>query len=77
MLASARKQDGAFTEGVILGSKIKALFRVVMPALPLVLSMTDPDQKKAIAELARINGVSEIGAAKLMAQQIIEKRETA
>lgn len=77
MLASARKQDGAFTEGVILGSKIKALFRVVMPALPLVLSMTDPDQKKAIAELARVNGVSEIGAAKLMAKQIIDKRETA
>jgi hypothetical protein len=39
--------------------------------------MTDTDQKKAIAELARINGVSEIGAAKLMAKQIIDKRETA
>ena len=77
LLAAARKQDGAFTEGVILGSKIKALFRVVMPALPLVLSMTDPDQKKAIAELARVNGTSEIGAAKLMAEQIIAVRETA
>lgn len=77
LLASARKQDGAFTEGVILGSKFKALFRVVMPALPLVLSMTDTDQKKAIAELAKVNGVSEIGASKLMAQQIFEKRETA
>lgn len=77
LLISARKQDGAFTEGVLLGSKIKALFRVVMPALPLVLSMTDTDQKKAIAELARINGTSEIGAANLMAAQIFAAREMA
>lgn len=77
LLASARKQDGAFTEGVILGSKFKALFRVVMPALPLVLSMTDTDQKKAIAELARINGTSEVGATKLMAEQIFNARESA
>lgn len=76
LMASARKQDGAFTEGVILGAKIKALFRVVMPALPLVLSMTDSDQKKAIAELARINGISELGASRLLAEQIIEMRES-
>lgn len=77
LLMSARKQDGAFTEGVLLGSKIRTLFRVVMPALPLVLSMTDTDQKKAIAELAKINGTSEIGASNLMAGQIFEQRETA
>ncbi|CBL47096.1 conserved hypothetical protein [gamma proteobacterium HdN1] len=77
LLVSARKQDGAFTEGVILGSKIKALFRVVMPALPLVLSMTDVDQKKAIAELARKHGISEIAAAHMMAKKIIQAREQA
>lgn len=77
LLASARKQDGAFTEGVILGSKIMALFRVVMPALPLVLSMTDTDQKKAIAELARFNGISEIAASRLMSRKIFQAREEA
>lgn len=75
LLASARKQDGAYTEGVLLGSKIKALFRVVMPALPLVLSMTDTDQKKSIAELARVNKISELGASRMLADQIIQARE--
>lgn len=77
LLSSARKQDGAFTEGVLLGSNIRSLFRVVMPALPLVLSMTDTDQKKAISELARINGTTEIGASNLLAEQIIKERESA
>lgn len=75
LLASARKEDGKYTEGVILSSKIKALFRVVMPALPLVLSMTDTDQKKTIAELARDHKTTELGASYLLAEKIKAARE--
>ncbi|MFZ5603706.1 MAG: hypothetical protein ACOY7J_14745, partial [Pseudomonadota bacterium] len=45
------------------------------PALPLVLSMTDTDQKKSIAELARVNKISELGASRMLADQIIQARE--
>lgn len=77
LLASARKEDGKYTEGVILSSKHKALFRVVMPALPLVLSMTDTDQKKSIAELARQHETTELGASYMLAARIKKAREEA
>ena len=75
LLVSARKEKGLYTEGVILSDKLKSLFRVVMPALPLALAGTDDDEKKARREFMREHDCTEIEAIYHVANSIKEKRE--
>jgi conjugative transfer ATPase len=74
MLNSARKQKGAYTEGVILSDRVTSLFRVVMPALPLVLAGTDDDEKAARKQLMERHGISELEVVYRLAAQIKQQR---
>ncbi len=74
MLLSARKQKGAYTEGVILSDRVTSLFRVVMPALPLALAGTDDDEKAARRQLMEQHRISEIEAVHRIAEQIKQQR---
>lgn len=70
MLTSTRKQKGAFTEGVVMSDGMTSLFRIVMPALPLVLAGTDDDEKAARRKLMNEHGISEIDAVYRIADEI-------
>jgi hypothetical protein len=74
MLNSARKQKGAYTEGVILSDRVTSLFRVVMPALPLVLAGTDDDEKAARRQIMAQHGITELQAVHWIAAQIKQQR---
>ena len=74
LLLSASKSPGKYTEGVVLASKIEALFRVVPPGLYLALGMTEKHEKAERAQLMREQRISELNAAILIAQQIDRKR---
>jgi len=74
MLLSARKQKGAFTEGVILSDNMNSLFRIVMPALPLALAGTDEDEKSARRKLMKEHNITEIEAIYRVADQIKASR---
>lgn len=74
LLTSTRKQSKAYTEGVILSPKVKSLFRVVMPALPLVLAGTDGDEKTLRKQTMQEHDLTELEACFYIADQIKEKR---
>lgn len=74
MLLSARKQKGAYTEGVVLSDNVTSLFRVVTPALPLALAATDPDEKAARRKLMRQEGITELEAVYRVANEIRASR---
>ncbi|ECE6019983.1 conjugative transfer ATPase [Salmonella enterica subsp. enterica] len=63
LLLSATKASGKYTEGVVLATKIEALFRVVPPSLFLALGMTEKHEKAERAQLMREQGISELDAA--------------
>ncbi|TLI97490.1 conjugative transfer ATPase [Escherichia sp. E4385] len=70
MLLSATKTPRCYTEGVVLASRIEALFRAVPPSLYLALGMTEKDEKAARRALMVEYGISELDAAKRIAQQL-------
>ncbi|MCL2897180.1 conjugative transfer ATPase [Brenneria tiliae] len=74
LLLSAQKAPGKYTEGVVLASKVEALFRVVPPSLFLALGMTEKHEKAQRAQLIREQGISELDAAILVARELDEKR---
>lgn len=70
MLLSATKVPRQYTEGVVLASRIEALFRSVPPSLYLALGMTEKDEKAARRAIMQERGVSELAAAKQIAHQL-------
>lgn len=74
LLLSASKSPGKYTEGVVLASKLEALFRVVPPGLYLALGMTEKHEKAERAQLMREQNISELDAAILMARELDRKR---
>ena len=74
LMCSTRKEAKKYTEGVILSPRLKSIFRVVMPALPLVLAGTDGDEKKARREIMQKHNLSELDACFYIADQIKQKR---
>lgn len=70
MLLSATKTPRCYTEGVVLASRIEALFRAVPPSLYLALGMTEKDEKAARRALMVEHGISELDAAKHIAHQL-------
>lgn len=74
LLTSSRKESKKYTEGVILSPNVKSLFRVVMPALPLVLAGTDGDEKAARKRVMKEQGLSELDACFHLADQIKQVR---
>jgi hypothetical protein len=47
MMLSARKENGKFTEGVVLAKRIELFFRVVPPVWYSALAMTEPEEEEA------------------------------
>ncbi|MEM8194360.1 conjugative transfer ATPase, partial [Morganella morganii] len=74
MLLSATKTPRCYTEGVVLASRIKALFRAVPPSLYLALGMTEKEEKAARRALMTKHGISELEAAKWVAREL-DKRQ--
>ncbi|BFI65249.1 conjugative transfer ATPase, PFL_4706 family protein [Yersinia pseudotuberculosis] len=70
MLFSATKAQYCYTEGVVLASRIEALFRAVPPSLFLALGMTEKEEKAARKALMIEHDISELAAAKLVAQKL-------
>lgn len=70
MLLSATKTPRCYTEGVVLASRIEALFRAVPPSLYLALGMTEKEEKAARRTIMQAQGVTELAAAKQIAHQL-------
>ncbi|PVZ81197.1 conjugative transfer ATPase [Serratia sp. S1B] len=70
MLLSATKTPRCYTEGVVLASRIEALFRAVPPSLYLALGMTEKEEKAARRAIMQAQGVTELAAAKQIAHQL-------
>lgn len=74
MLLSATKTPRCYTEGVVLASRIEALFRAVPPSLYLALGMTEKEEKAARKALMEKHGISELEAAKRVARELDKGR---
>lgn len=74
LVTSVRKENRKYTEGVVLSSKMEALFRVVPPSLYLALAMTEPEEKAERAALMREFNISELDAAIKVAENIDKAR---
>lgn len=70
MLISATKVPRCYTEGVVLATRIEALFRAVPPSLYLALGMTEKDEKAARKNLMDEFKISELDAAKMVAHKL-------
>ena len=70
LMLSARKQSGAYTEGVVLSKSMETLFRAVPPSLYLALAMTEPEEKAERAQLMEELGTDELGAALAVAARL-------
>ena len=74
LLLAAGKEPGKYTEGVILGPGLKALFRSVPPAIALALAMTEQHEKAERAKIMKERNCSELDAALVIAGQIAAGR---
>jgi conjugative transfer ATPase len=74
MMLSARKENGKFTEGVVLSKSMEMLFRVVPPSLYLALAMTEPEEKKQRFDIMQAKGCDELAAALEVAADLDRKR---
>ena len=74
LLLAAGKEPGKYTEGVILGPGLKALFRSVPPALALALAMTEQHEKAERARIMKEHNCPELDAALIIAGQIAAGR---
>lgn len=74
LVTSVKKENRKYTEGVVLSSKLEALFRVVPPSLYLALAMTEPEEKAERAALMKEFNISELDAAIRVAENIDRAR---
>ena len=74
LVTSVKKENRKYTEGVVLSSKMEALFRVVPPSLYLALAMTEPEEKAERATLMQKYGICELDAAIKVAENIDKAR---
>lgn len=70
MVRSATKADRQYTEGVVFAKHLDVLFRAVPPSLILALAMTEKHEKAERQKLMNQLGVSEVEAAKRVADAI-------
>lgn len=74
LLASAKKQERCYTEGVVLSSRLAEIFRAVPPSLTLSLAMSEGYQKAERRKLMDELGISEVEAAKVVAKNLDKAR---
>jgi len=77
MMGSTRKESKKYTEGVVMSPRMKSIFRVVMPALPLVLAGTDGIEKQERRKIMKQKNLNELDACFYIADQIKAKRAAA
>ncbi|WP_263064739.1 conjugative transfer ATPase [Dickeya dadantii] len=70
MLLSATKFPRCYTEGVVLSTRVQALFRSVPPSLYLALGMTEKEEKAERRELMQQFNCSELDAAFRVAKRL-------
>lgn len=74
LLLSAKKQMGAFTEGVVLSDQVECLVRNVPPSLALALAQTEKDEKADRAKIMRERGCTELEAVYEIADRLDKSR---
>jgi len=74
LMESATKCPPKYTEGVLLSSTMQMLFRNVPPALPIALAMTEKHEKSERKRIMREQGVTELGAAMVVADRLRLRR---
>ena len=74
MMESATKEPPKYTEGVILASAMQALCRIVTPALPIALAMTEQHEKAQRRAIMERDHCSELEAAYAVARELAAKR---
>lgn len=74
LFRSVRKAAGKYVEGILLCNRFKGLFRNIPPRLALALAMTEKHEKAERRTLMREYGISEIEAAKVIAERMMGKK---
>ena len=69
-ILSSRKQDKAYTEGVVLSDTVQGLFRVVQPPICLALAGTDKEEKRARYKMMKKHNITEVKAVEKIAEEI-------
>ena len=73
LIKDAKKEDGVYSEGVLLSPKLSTLFRNVPPREYLSFVMTNPEQKTDREKAMNNSGISAYQAALDIANQLKEK----
>ena len=71
LFRSVRKSAKKYVEGVLLCSRVKALFRNVPPRLSLALAMTEKHEKAERRKLMDDQGISQLDAAREIARKML------
>ncbi|WP_052447980.1 conjugative transfer ATPase [Vibrio rotiferianus] len=74
LLASTRKQNGAYTEGVVMSSKLTELFRAVPPSRTLVYAWSERHEKAKLKQCMQENDVDVLSAADIKSWEIDRAR---
>ena len=74
LLLDIKKYQGLYSEGVLLGSRFKGLFRNIPPRLMLALAMTEQSEKAQRKALMIQYGIDEVGAAEKVAERLLAKK---
>ncbi len=72
LFRSVKKENGKYTEGILLSSKYKGLFRNVPPRLSLSLGMSEGEEKAERKQIMDEHSVSEVAAAEIKAQRMTD-----
>jgi len=75
LLLSARKEKSKYTEGVILSSTMKGLFRNVPPKLYLALAATEQAEKNQRLKIMQKFNCSEIEAVRVIAHEMMQQKQ--
>ncbi len=75
LMMSMKGSDGQYKEGVVFSQAINTLFRSVSMPLALALAMTEQKEKATRQKIMQNNNCSELEAAYLIAEQILESRK--
>jgi len=73
LFMSVHKDIPNYVEGVVMSRKVKGLFRNVPPRIALALGMTEKDEKSMRRVLMKKHHIDELGAAKMVAQEMIDR----
>lgn len=73
LFLSARKEKGKYTEGVLIASRLQALFRNVPPRLYLAMAATEQHEKYERKQLMKKMQCSELDVVRYIADQMMQK----